>query len=135
MRLRITIDGNSYDVDVEVLDGGEAPPAPRQPAPMTQKPPAAVPPTPPAPAAPAAPAPRAPSASGGGNAVKAPIAGNVTQVKVAVGDTVATNQVVLVMEAMKMETNISSPAAGRVASVACKPGDSVKPGQVLIELE
>ncbi len=131
MKLRITIEGTSYDVDVEVLDGeapagappapAASPAAPRQAAPARPAPP------------PIAPAPA--PASGGGNAVKAPIAGTVTQVKVNPGDTVTVNQVVLVMEAMKMETNIASPVAGRVARVNCRAGDSVKPGQLLVEFE
>lgn len=133
MKLRITIDGNSYDVDVEVLEGDALAAMPAAPA---SKPAAAPAPATAAPraAAPHAPAP-APAGAGGAKSVKAPIAGNVTQVKVAVGDAVSVNQVVLVMEAMKMETNIASTVAGRVTRVGCRPGDSVKPGQVLIEFE
>jgi multidrug efflux pump subunit AcrA (membrane-fusion protein) len=50
-------------------------------------------------------------------------------------DVVEVNQVVAVMEAMKMETNVASPVAGKVKSVGVKAGEPVKAGQVLIELE
>jgi methylmalonyl-CoA carboxyltransferase small subunit len=67
--------------------------------------------------------------------VKAPIVGTVVQIKVAPGDTVAVNQVLLVMEAMKMETNVASPLAGKVKTIRVSPGDAVKAGQVLVEFE
>lgn len=137
MKLRITVEGKSYDVEVEMLDdlsaARSAVVAPVAPAPHAAPAHAAPPPRPaPAPAPAAAPA--APSAGGGG-AVKAPIVGTVLSVKVNVGDVVEVNQVVAVMEAMKMETNVASPVAGRVKSVGVKAGEPVKAGQLLIELE
>jgi biotin carboxyl carrier protein len=51
------------------------------------------------------------------------------------GQSVATNDLLLVLEAMKMETRVTAPAAGRVKSVNVKAGDSVKLGQVLIEFD
>jgi methylmalonyl-CoA carboxyltransferase small subunit len=57
------------------------------------------------------------------------------QIKIAPGDTVAVNQVLLVMEAMKMETNVASPLAGKVKTIRVSPGDAVKAGQVLVEFE
>lgn len=133
MRLRITIEGISYDVDVEVIEQDRlTPPAPAH---------AAAPPAPSAvPAAPSPtiaprPVPHVQVHDGGGvTSVKAPIAGNVTQVRVHVGDRVETNQAVVVMEAMKMETNIASPKSGQVTAIHCKAGDAVKPGDLLIEL-
>lgn len=134
MKMRITVEGRSYDVDVEILEGGHAatpapPPAPTAPAP---KPVVAPPPTP-APK-PVNPAP-APTASGGDNVCKAPIAGNVTQIKVQPGQEVAVNEVLMVLEAMKMESNIASPAAGTVKSVNVSVGDAVKQGDLLVEFE
>jgi biotin carboxyl carrier protein len=130
MKLRITVEGNTYDVDVEVVDADSAvapaASAPRAAAEPSPRPVAAPPPRPAASPAPAA-------GGGGDKAVKSPIAGNITQVKVKPGDAVTLNQTVLVMEAMKMETNIASPVAGTVAKVNCSAGDSVRPGQVLIE--
>lgn len=137
MKLRITVEGKTYDVDVEVLEQGAAGPvygstsihgstleaqvASKTTAPA---PPAATPPT--------AAAPNAPSSD---RIVKAPIVGTILKLKVAPGDQVEVNQVLLVMEAMKMETNVATPLAGRVKTVRVSPGEAVKAGQVLVELE
>jgi biotin carboxyl carrier protein len=127
MKLRITVEGKSYEVDVEVLDDRVAPPAPMQQIP------AAASPVPEAKFEP--PAAINPPTASGGKAVKAPIVGTIMHVKVVPGDTVAMNQVVLVMEAMKMETNVASPFAGKVKAVCVAAGEAVKAGQVLVELE
>jgi biotin carboxyl carrier protein len=127
MKLRITVEGKSYEVDVEVLDDRVG-----SPAPMPQIPVAAPPVSEPRSQPTAA---SAPSAASGGKAVKAPIVGTIMQVKVAPGDILAVNQVVLVMEAMKMETDVASPFAGKVKSVYVAAGEAVKAGQVLVELE
>jgi oxaloacetate decarboxylase alpha subunit len=84
-----------------------------------------------APAAAAA-APAAPAAAG--QAVPAPLAGNVIKVKVAPGQVVKAGDVVMILEAMKMETEVRSPAAGTVASVAVKAGDAVQVGDTLLSL-
>jgi methylmalonyl-CoA carboxyltransferase small subunit len=68
------------------------------------------------------------------NAVVAPLAGSVARVLVADGDEIEAGQVLLVLEAMKMETEITAPAAGKVVAVLVKPGDAVQGGQALIEL-
>ncbi len=128
MKLRITVEGKVYDVDVEVLDeaAASAPPSASRPAPT-------------APAAPAAPAeaPRqAPaSATDEERGLRSPIAGSILQVNVAKGEEVSLNQVLMVMEAMKMETNIASPQAGKIAAVHVASGDAVKQGQLLVEFE
>jgi len=131
MKLRITVEGQAYEVEVEVLEGGTVtgPPAIQ---------PLARPAAAPAPAAPAAPPAKKPAAAkpvagGSDKVLTSPIAGTITQVKVKVGDQVAINQVLLVMEAMKMETNIASPVAATVKSVTASVGDAVKQGQVLVE--
>ncbi|MBQ9357255.1 MAG: biotin/lipoyl-binding protein [Prevotella sp.] len=87
-----------------------------------------------APAAPAAPvaAPAAPVAAG--NAVKAPLPGTVTEIKVQVGQTVSVGDVVLVLEAMKMQNNIESDYAGQVTSIVVKQGDTVMEGAVLLTI-
>lgn len=143
MKLRITVESQSYEVEVEVLDDGSsavpaggpiygstsvgartvAPPAAPKPAPAH------------APAAPSRAIDVAPSAGSGEKVVKAPIVGTIVQLKVAPGDSVEINQVLLVMEAMKMETNVASPIAGKVKAVRVSPGDPVKSGQVLVEFE
>ena len=78
-------------------------------------------------------------ATGGGSSgakpvVVSPMAGKVVLVKVAVGDHVAANQTLVIIEAMKMENEIRALAAGKVVQVFVKAGDLVKPGDKLVEL-
>lgn len=79
----------------------------------------------------------APAASGttGGYAIKTPLPGVIIDVKVNVGDTVAKGQTVAILEAMKMENNISSDRDGKVASIAVSKGETVADGAILITLE
>jgi methylmalonyl-CoA carboxyltransferase small subunit len=141
MKLRITVEGKTYEVDVEVLEQDapgpiygstsihsstvEAPATPKDKPASDVK--ASVPSAPAAKPAAAAPV--------GDRVVKAPIVGTIVQLKVAPGDYVEVNQVLLVMEAMKMETNVATPLAGKVKTVRVSPGEAVKAGQVLVELE
>ena len=134
MKLKITVHGVAYEVDVEVLDAGDGFPAGDSGLPVP--PPgrrvqaaaartgaiAAPPPVGPAPAPP------------GAGAVAAPVAGTVVEVRCKAGDAVAHNDVLVVIEAMKMNTNIAAPVAGRVAEVAVAVGDNVREGQVLVSL-
>jgi biotin carboxyl carrier protein len=130
MKLRITVEGKSYEVEVEVLEDAPAGPMHGS-APVHST--AAVPSkTHPAPHV--DPAPLA-SAVANERVVRAPIVGTILQLKVAPGDTVAVHQVLLVMEAMKMETNIASPIAGKIKTIHVSPGEAVKAGQVLVEFE
>lgn len=123
---RITVNGNTYDVQVEELNGA-APMA----APMAS-PVMAAPVSPTAPAtSTSAPAPAA-TGTAGGTEVKAPMPGNILDIKVGVGDKVAANQVVVVLEAMKMENEIVTPTAGTVASINVTNGQAVNSGDVLI---
>ena len=64
----------------------------------------------------------------------APLAGSVARILVAEGDEVEADQVLLVLEAMKMETEITAPAAGKVSAILVKQGEPVQGGQGLIEL-
>ena len=68
------------------------------------------------------------------NVVSAALAGNVFKVLVQDGDTVEAGQTILVLEAMKMETDISAPRAGTIASVHVAEGDAVDVGDTLISL-
>ncbi len=135
-KLRVTVNGVSYDVEVEVLEdddeGGSAygygmtsviPPVASQ---MISS---GMAPTPAKPAAPSTPS------SGAANELTSPIAGVVHDLKVKVGDKVKENQPVVVIEAMKMNTNISSPVNGTVKEIMVKAGDPVQQGQVLIIFE
>ena len=86
----------------------------------------------PAPAPAAAAAPAAPA--GAGNAVKAPLPGTVTDIKVQVGQQVNVGDTVLVLEAMKMQNNIESEYAGQVTSITVKQGETVMEGAVLLTI-
>jgi len=83
-------------------------------------------------AAPAKPAPAVPA--GAGSPIKSPLPGTVTGLKVNVGDKVNAGDVVLVLEAMKMQNNIESEFTGTVTSITVKQGDSVMEGSVLMTI-
>ena len=70
----------------------------------------------------------------GSKTVTAPLPGAITKIVVKVGDTIATGDTVLMMEAMKMENSITAEAAGTVKAILCKEGDQVQSGQALVEL-
>jgi glutaconyl-CoA decarboxylase len=88
----------------------------------------------PAGAAPAAPPPPRPAAApaGGSGTIQAPIPGVITKLLVKAGDTVQANQVVLRLEAMKIENDIATPVGGTVKEVAVTEGAEVKDGQLLM---
>lgn len=135
-KMRVTVNGVSYDVEVEMLEDDEQPglsygygatalhPAP-VPIPVGAGHAAS-----PVPAAPPRPLHR-----NGGGVLESPIAGIVVEVKVEPGAQVELNQPVLVIEAMKMNTNVSSPTTGRVSQVLVKAGDHVVQGQPLVKFE
>ncbi|MCO7224200.1 sodium-extruding oxaloacetate decarboxylase subunit alpha [Pleionea sp. CnH1-48] len=80
-----------------------------------------------------APAP-APAAASSGEAINAPLAGNIFKVLVKPGDSVAEGQTVIVLEAMKMETEVKASAAGVVSDILVAEGDAVKVGAPLLRL-
>lgn len=118
---RITVNGVAYDVSVEEL-GAEAAPA-AVPAPA---------------AAPKAPAKKAPkkAASGAAGDVKinAPMPGKIVAIKVNTGDSIKKGDVVVVLEAMKMENEICAAQDGQIASVDVAVGDMVEGGSVLVTM-
>ena len=117
----VTVDGNEYVVKVD--DGGDVTHlAPVNGAPIAM-----------AGSAPAAEA-AAPAAVGGGDPIAAPLAGNVWKVMVTPGAQVAEGDVVLILEAMKMETEVRAPRAGTVGTVAVAEGAAVKVGDTLYTL-
>lgn len=125
----ITVNGTPYNVTVE--EGtSTAPVQQAAPAPVAAPAPAA------APAAPAPASAPAPVATGSEGSVKveAPMPGTILDVKVAVGDSVTSGQILCILEAMKMENEIVAPQDGTVASVAISKSDSVEAGQVIITL-
>ena len=134
MKYTATLNGKQYEVELERIDAyepmpryGEAPAA--APAPVAA--PAAPAPAP-APAAPA-PAPAAAPATGATN-VEAPMPGKILNIKVSAGQAVKFGETVIVMEAMKMETEIVAPADGTVAQILVKAGDAVDTGAALVTL-
>ncbi len=134
MKLKITLHGVAYEVDVEILDAGEGfptlPPRPRQRS-QAQNGGQAVAPAP----LQAGPSP-APAANGGGsNLVASPIAGIIVEIKCKPADVVTQGQILLVIEAMKMKTSIAAPAPGKIKSVPVAVGDNVRESQTLVEFE
>ena len=120
----ITVNGVAYSVSVEETAVGAAPVAdPAAPA------------APKAPAAPAAaPKAAAPAGAAGAVTVKAPMPGNILDVKVAAGASVKAGDVLVILEAMKMENEIVAPQDGTVASVNVNKGDTVNSGDVLVSM-
>ena len=119
----ITVNGNVYDVTVEegTSTGAFAPAAAPKAAPAAPK------------AAPAA-APKAAAGSAGAVKVNSPMPGKILAVKANVGQAVKRGEVILVLEAMKMENEIVAPQDGTIASINCAVGDSVESGAVLASL-
>ncbi|MCA1812502.1 MAG: biotin/lipoyl-binding protein [Halobacteriales archaeon] len=72
---------------------------------------------------------------GGSKVVKPPMPGRIAALKVREGDTVQKGQILLVLEAMKMQNEVAAPRSGKVARIHVKPGDVVESGSVLVELE
>ena len=147
MKYVATINGKKYEVEVEKLEayksldrnGVAAPAAPVLPASAPVQRPAAPAPAPvaaapaPAPAPAAAPAPKA-AAPAGATTVEAPMPGKILNIKVSEGQAVKCGEVVVIMEAMKMETEIVAPADGTVSKILVKAGDSVDTGAALVAL-
>ena len=141
MKYTATLNGKQYEVELERIDAyepmpryGEAPAA--APAPVAAPAAPAPAPAPAAPApAPAAPAP-APAAAPatGATTVEAPMPGKILNIKVSEGQAVKFGEVVVIMEAMKMETEIVAPADGTVSKILVKAGDSVDTGAALVAL-
>ena len=119
----ITVNGTPYNVTVEDANGSAAPVA-------AASAPAAAPASAPAPAPAAAPA--APAAAGSVS-VDAPMPGNILDIKVSNGASVKAGDVLLILEAMKMENEIVAPQDGTVASTVAA-GTSVEAGEVLATL-
>ena len=102
-RFNVTVNGVAYDVTVEEIGAGAAP-------------------------APAA----APAAVAAGEAVKAPMPGTILKVNVAQGQAVKEGDLLVVLEAMKMENEIFAPKAGSIAQVVVSKGSSVNTDDVLV---
>ena len=126
-KFQVTVNGNTYEVEVADLGGAVAAPAAPKAAPAPAAPKAAAPAPAPAPAAPAPAA--APVADG--ETVDAPMPGKVWKVLKSEGDTVADGDVVMILEAMKMENEITTSVSGTIKQIAVSEGQAVNPGDVL----
>ena len=115
-KYRVTVNGTAYEIELEELTGAAPTPA-------------ATPAAAPAPAAPAVAAPA------GGEQVTSPMPGNILAVNVAAGDTVKRGQVLMILEAMKMENEIMCPCDGRVVSVNTSKGATVESGTLLCVIQ
>ncbi len=128
-KFNITVNGKSYEVDVEEIGGSSAPAPVRR---QESTPVAASSIAPAAQAAPkAAPAP-APVVVSGGETINSPMPGTILDIKVNVGDAVSNGTVLVILEAMKMENEIMAPSTGKVLSINVTKGASVNSGDVLV---
>ena len=114
-KYRVTVNGTAYEIELEELTGAAPAPAAATAAPA------------PAPAPAAAPA--------GGEQVTSPMPGTILSINVAAGDTVKRGQVLMVLEAMKMENEIMCPCDGKVVSVNTSKGSAVESGTLLCVIQ
>lgn len=114
-KYRVTVNGTVYEVELEELAGSVPVSAPAAPA--------------------AAPAPAASAAPAAGEQICAPMPGNILAVNVAAGDMVKKGQVLMVLEAMKMENEIMAPHDGKVTAVAVAKGAAVESGTLLCTIQ
>ena len=112
-KYRVTVNGTVYEIELEELTGAA---------------PAAAPTAAPA----AAPAPAAPA---GGEQVTSPMPGTILSVNVAAGDSVKRGQVLMILEAMKMENEIMCPCDGKIVSVNTSKGATVESGTLLCVIQ
>lgn len=122
-KFNVIVNGSSYEVEVEEVKAASAPVTKVAPAPAAPK------------AAPSAPAPKAAPAAApvtGGTTISAPMPGKITKVVASVGQSVNAGDVVVILEAMKMQNEITATAAGTVKAVNVEVGSSVKAGQAMV---
>jgi glutaconyl-CoA decarboxylase len=122
-KYRVTVNGQSYDVGVE--DIGSAPGSVAAPAAQVAAAPAAV---------ASVPVAAAPVAAAGSSTLKAPMPGTVLSVKVAAGQSVKRGDVLLILEAMKMENEITAASDGTVVAIRVQAGSTVNTGDPMVDL-
>jgi biotin carboxyl carrier protein len=126
MRLQIELEGIIYNVNVENVDNNHEPaPFAGLPADVERSVPEAFTPR----------KRRKPRARSNERECRSPMCGTIVQVNVTPGQMVEADDVLLVLEAMKMETNIRAPRSGRVKAVHVTPGESVFTDELMVELE
>lgn len=120
-KYKVNVNGTNYEIAIELIDADakveeiKTAPAQAPAAPAPQE------------AAPAAPA----AAVGNGETVNSPMPGNILAINVNVGDTVSEGQVLMILEAMKMENEIMAPISGKITSIGVTTGAVVESGAVL----
>jgi len=131
MKLNITIDGKTYEVEVDATEAESPAALPHNlgglnigSAPL-RVPAGSVPAAPPAESQPV----------NEQKVCRSPVSGIVVRVPIQVGQSLQTGDILLVLEAMKMETNITAPFAGKIAAIRANQGDGVQAGQVVVEFE
>lgn len=136
-KFRVVVNGKAYEVEVEEI--GETKTTQATPVVQSYTPPVQTAPAPssapsaaptPAPAAPVTPP--TPTAPAGGTSVPAPMPGKILKVSAQPGSAVKSGDLLLVLEAMKMENEILAPTSGTVKEVRVKAGDSVNTGDTLV---
>lgn len=135
-KYKVTLNGRTYEVEVEagkamLVDEYEAyAPAPAASAPASAPAAAAAPAAPAASTAPAA----APAVQAAGETITAPMPGNILRIEVTNGAAVKAGQILVVLEAMKMENEILAPRDGTVAQIIVQKGSTVETGSPLVVL-
>ena len=124
-KLQVKLNGKAFEVEMPQSERKVQRPAapaaaPKAAAPVAKAAPAAAP---------------APAASAGGRPINAPLPGVVSKINAKVGDKVSAGDTLLILEAMKMENNITADANGTIKAILCKEGDQVQSGQALVELD
>ena len=107
-KYKVNVNGSLYEVEIEEISGAAAPAA-----------------------APAAPAAAPVAAPAGGECIKSPMPGNILDVRVAAGQSVKKGDILMILEAMKMENEILSPCDGKVTAVNVTKGTTVETGTAL----
>ena len=132
MKLQISIDGKMYEAEVEVLEDDALPRqqnyGPSLPVPATVSSMTAA-------SAQSQTTPAAQEAADEKKLCRSPVTGIVIKVNVEPGQAIQANDPIMVLEAMKMETNVTAHGAGKVKNVRVAKGDSVKVNQVVVEFE
>jgi len=127
VKLNITIDNKTYEVEVEASEPDAPTPAPR--GWTMESSPVRIPAAP----APVKPVDAAPVNEG--KVCRSPVSGIVVKAVTQAGQTIQVGDVLLILEAMKMETSVTSPVAGKIAAIKVAQGESVQSGQVVVEFE